>query len=459
MHASPTIDESTAAAGAARGGELRAMVRLAAPVVLVQIGLMAMGVVDTIMVGRVSADALAAAALGNLYFMNVSFFAMGTLMALDPLVSQAIGARDEPSVARAMQRGLALALGLSVLTSVALMSAAPVFLALRQPPTVVPDAARYVWITIWSVIPFLAFVVLRQTLQAMHRVAPIVVTIVGANLANVVLNWVLIYGKLGSPAMGVAGAAWATTLSRWLMAAGLLALAWRDVRPSLLPIRRDAIRVQPILRMFRLGAPIGLQMTLEVGAFGLIGLLMGMLGAVELGAHQIAINLAATTFMVPLGVGAAAAVRVGRAVGARDAAAARRAAKTALVLGAGFMCLTAVLFMTVPAPLARIFTPDVRVLAVAMQLIPIAGVFQVFDGIQAVAAGILRGIGDTRAPLIVNLFGFWLLGVPVSVYLGFFTGARAAGLWWGFVAGLGAVAIFLLLRIRVRMRRELTRVE
>jgi MATE family, multidrug efflux pump len=435
------------------------MARLAGPVVLVQVGLMAMGVVDTIMVGRVSADALAAAALGNLYFMNVSFFAMGTLMALDPLVSQALGARDEPSVARAMQRGLVVALGLSMLTSLALMSATPVFVALRQPPEVVPDASRYVWITIWSVVPFLAFVVLRQTLQAMHRVAPIVLTIVGANLTNVFLNWVLIYGNLGSPAMGVAGSAWATTLSRWLMTVGLLLIAWREVRPYLLPVRADAIRAAPILRMFRLGAPIGVQVTLEVSAFGMIGLLMGMLGAVELGAHQIAINLASTTFMVPLGVGAAAAVRVGRATGAQDAAAARRAAKTALFLGVGFMCLTAVLFVTAPTPLARMFTSDARVLAVAIQLIPIAGIFQVFDGIQAVAAGVLRGIGDTRAPLIVNLFGFWLLGVPISVYLGFYTESRAIGLWWGFVAGLGAVAVFLLARIRARMRRDLVRVE
>jgi MATE family, multidrug efflux pump len=459
VHASPIIDDSAATARSTLGGELRPMARLAGPVVLVQVGLMAMGVVDTIMVGRVSAVALAAAALGNLYFMNVSFFAMGTLMALDPLVSQALGAGDERSVAGAMQRGLVLALGLSVLTSLALMSATPVFVALRQPPEVIPDASRYVWIEIWSVVPFLAFIVLRQSLQAMHRVAPIVVAIVGANLTNVFFNWVLIYGNLGSPAMGVAGSAWATTLSRWLMAVGLLALAWRELRPYLRPVRIDAIRAERILRMFRLGAPIGLQMTLEVSAFGLIGLLMGMLGAVELGAHQIAINLSATTFMVPLGVGAAAAVRVGRAVGAHDAAAARRAAKTALLLGGGFMCLTAVLFMTVPAPFARIFTPDTRVLAVAIQLIPVAGVFQVFDGIQAVAAGVLRGIGDTRAPLIVNLFGFWLLGVPVSVYLGFYTEARAIGLWWGFVAGLGAVAVFLLARIGVRMRRELIRVE
>lgn len=458
MHATPFTEGTGGLAGVRQHGELRPMVQLAAPVVLVQVGLMAMGVADTIMVGRLSAVALAAAALGNLYFMNVTFFGMGTLMALDPLVSQALGAREHAGVAHAMQRALVLLLVLSAATSLVLVAAEPVFVALRQPREVVPDATRYVWITILSVVPYFAFIVLRQSLQAMHRVAPIVITIVGANLINIFFNWVFIYGNLGSPALGVPGAAWATCLSRWAMALGLLATAWRDLKSYLVPIRRDALGFRPVARLFRLGAPIGLQMTLEVSAFGVIGLMMGMLGAAELGAHQIAINLAATTFMVPLGVGAAAAVRVGRAVGAHDAASARRAASVALMLGVGFMALAAVVFMTVPHPLAELFTRDVPVVSIAAVLIPIAGIFQVFDGIQAVAAGVLRGIGDTRAPLIVNLFGFWLLGVPVSVYLGFFTGARAAGLWWGFVAGLGVVALFLLLRIRVRMRRGLVRI-
>ena len=205
--------------------------------------------------------------------------------------------------------------------------------------------------------------------------------------------------------------------------------------------------------MFRIGAPIGLQMTLEVGAFGMIGLLMGMLGAVELGAHQIAINLAATTFMVPLGVGAAAAVRVGRAVGARDAASARRAASTALLLGVGFMCLTAVLFMTMPVALARLFTPDARVLSVAVLLIPIAGVFQVFDGIQAVAAGVLRGIGDTRTPMIMNVIGHWVLGLPVGYALCFHAGWGVAGLWIGLSIGLTFVAVVLTVAWHRKSRR------
>lgn len=439
--------------------ELGGMARLAGPVVVVQVGLMAMGVVDTIMVGRVSATALAAAALGNLYFMNVVFFSMGTLMALDPLVAQAIGARDEPAVARAVQRGLLLTVVLSAVTTLALAAGHAVFVATRQPSDVIPAASDYVRITTWSVVPFLAFVVFRQSLQAMHRVAPIVVTIIAANVANAFLNWVFIYGNLGSPALGVAGAAWATTGSRWLTAGVLLVIAWRELRPFLFPVRRDALRIGPTWRMFRIGAPIGLQMTLEVAAFGVIGLLMGMLGTAELGAHQIAINLAATTFMVPLGVGAAAAVRVGNAVGGRRIDAARRSAKVALFLGTGFMSITAVLFVAAPSLFATVFTPDQHVLAVAVLLIPIAGVFQVFDGIQAVAAGILRGVGDTRAPLLVNLVGFWLVGVPLSVFLGFKTGLRAAGLWWGLVAALAAVALFLLARVRVRMRRDLGRIE
>jgi multidrug resistance protein, MATE family len=459
VHATPLTQDADGISAVRQRGELRPMVQLAAPVVLVQVGLMAMGIADTIMVGRVSAVALAAAALGNLYFMNVTFFGMGTLMALDPLVSQALGARDHASVATSVQRALVLVLALSAVTSLALAAAEPVFLALRQPVEVIPDATRYVWITILSVIPYFAFIVLRQSLQAMHRVAPIVVTIVGANLTNIFFNWVLIYGNLGSPALGVPGAAWATCLSRWLMALGLLVVAWPELKRYLVPVQWDALGLRAVSRVFRLGAPIGLQMTLEVSAFGIIGLLMGMLGAAELGAHQIAINLAATTFMVPLGVGAAAAVRVGRAIGAYDAVAARRAARVALILGVGFMAGAAVLFIAVPRPLAQLFTDDDRVVGIAALLIPIAGIFQVFDGIQAVAAGVLRGIGDTRAPLVVNLVGFWLLGVPVSLYLGFFTTARAAGLWWGFVAGLGAVAVFLLLRIRVRMRRALVRIE
>lgn len=439
-------------------GELRPMLALALPVVLVQVGLMAMGVVDTLMVGRVSAHALASVALGNLYWFNAIVLSQGTLMALDPLVAQAVGAEDHPAVTRALQRGLVIVVLLSVLTTLLLVPARQVLIVTRQQPEIIADTTAYVHISIPGILPYLAFVLFRQTLQALHRVQPIVWTIVGANLMNAGLNWVFVYGHLGSAAMGAPGSAVATLASRWLMAVVLLALAWPTLRPHLMPIRRDSWQMQPIVRMLRLGVPIGLQQLLESSAFGAIGLLMGVIGTVQVAAHQIAITLAALTFMVPLGVSAAAAVRVGYAVGAGDAARARRAARAALACGMGFMTFTALVFLTVPGALARLFTNDASVIGIASLLIPVAGVFQVFDGAQAVGAGVLRGLGDTTAPLVAMLAGYWLIGLPVSVWLGFHTSLAAAGLWWGFVASLGIVAIFLLLRIRRLFSREMRRV-
>ncbi|MEP6491046.1 MAG: MATE family efflux transporter [bacterium] len=444
--------------GSDEHSELRATIRLAIPVVLVQVGFMGMGVIDTLMVGRISARLLAAVALGNLYYFNVTIFGAGTLMALDPIVAQAIGAGDGAAVARAVQRGLLIALGLSIVTVLLFVPATPLLYALHQQAEIVPDAAAYVHISIAGVLPFLAFVVLRQSLQAMHRVAPIVWTVVAGNLSNAVFNWVFVYGHLGSPALGVAGSAIATAISRWLMTALLLALAWRDLKPNLMPVRRDAWEWRPIARMLRIGIPIGGQQALEIGAFGAIGLLMGVLGTVEMAAHQIAITMAALTFMVPLGVATAAAVRVGHAIGAGDDARARAAVRAAYIAGVGFMTLTAILFLSMPRLLSHAFTGDARVVALASVLIPIAGVFQVFDGAQAVGAGVLRGAGDTTAPLVVMLAAYWIVGVPVSAYLGFHTNLRAAGLWWGFVVSLAAVALFLFWRIRVVFGRELRRV-
>ena len=456
-----TFETIEGAEAAPRGalGELRAMMRLALPIVLVQVGMVSMGVVDTILVGHLSADALAAVALGHLYFFNASIFASGTLMALDPLVAQAVGARDLPAAARAVQRGLVLCVALSVLTAVLLLTMEPVLVLMGQQPQVVPVASRYGLISIAGVLPYLAFVVLRQSLQALGRLAPIVWTIVIANVVNAVLNYALVFGRLGAPPLGVEGSAWATAGSRWLMALLLPVLAWPAMRATLVPVARDALRLRPLLRMLALGAPIGGHQFLEAGAFGMVGLLMGRLGTHEMAAHQVAISLASLTFMVPLGVGAAAAVRVGHAVGAGDAVATRRSAHAALACGAAFMSCTAVAFLLVPRLLARAYSADETVVAVAASLIPIAGVFQVFDGIQAVSAGVLRGVGDTRVPMILALVGFWLVGVPVSAWLGLYTDLRAAGLWWGFVAGLFAVSAILLVRVRVMLRAPLARVE
>jgi multidrug resistance protein, MATE family len=340
-----------------------------------------------------------------------------------------------------------------------MLPAAEFLRAFRQQPEILPAAAGYIRISIWGVLPFLGFVVLRQSLQALHRLRPIVVTIVVANAANVFLNWVLVYGNLGVPALGSDGSAWATAASRWLMALLLLWLARDELIRRLVPMRREALALVPLARMMRIGVPIGLQHLLEVGAFGVIGLLMGTLGTAEIAAHQVAITLAATTFMVPLGVGAAAAVRVGHAVGAGDPHGARLAARVALQLGVGFMVFSGVVFLAFPAALGRIYTSEPGVLALAVLLIPVAGVFQVFDGLQAVSVGILRGVGDVDAPFIIALVGFWLIGFPVSWYLGFHTPAGAIGLWWGFVAGLAAVGVILVVRVRVRLQRTIERIE
>lgn len=437
--------------------DLREMLHLAVPVVVVQVGLMLMGVVDTIMVGHLSKEALAAVALGNIYVFAAACVGMGTLMVIDPIVSQSVGAGDGVGIARGIQRGLVLAFLLSIPCVLFLLPGEAILGWLRQPPDVVPLAAQYTRATLAGFFPFLAFIVFRQALQAMNRMAPIVWVIVAGNLVNLVLNWVFIYGHLGAPALGVIGSGYATAVGRLVLGGGLLWLGWGALRPALVPLRRDALEVAPLLRMLRIGFPIAVTMELEYGAFALVGLMMGTLGTLQMAGHQVALNLASLTFMVPLGVSGAGAVLVGQAIGRGDAAGMRRAAGAALILGVGFMACTAIAFLVVPGAFAALYTSDPAVLALAASLIPIAGLFQVFDGTQAVAVGILRGAGDTTAPMIINVLGFWLVGVPASLIFGFTFGGGPRGLWWGFVAGLAAVAGFLLLRLRARFRRTVDR--
>lgn len=441
-----------------RSDDLKSMLGLAAPVVVVQVGLMLMGVVDTMVVGRLSAEALAAVALGNLAVLSVAAFGMGLLMALDPLVAQAVGAGDTGTVRRSVQRGMILAGLISVPSGLILLPGEWVLPFLRQPAEIIPVAAGYARIAILALPAFFAFVVLRQTLQALEKMRPIVLTIVVANIFNLGADWVLVFGWGPVPAMGALGSAWATTAGRWLLLITLALVARNDLRSLLWPFERECFRWKPLWQTIRLGAPIGLQIQLEFAAFGVVALLMGGFGTLEMAAHQVAINLASLTFMVPLGVGAAAAVRVGLAVGAGNHEGVRRETTAALFCGAGFMVMTGALFVGAARPLASAYTSVPEVLTLAVIFIPIAGFFQVFDGIQVVSAGILRGMGDTKAPVVINLLGFWLLGMPVSLALAFRTNLGPAGLWWGLVAGLGSVALFLLFRINRQLRSEQRRV-
>jgi MATE family multidrug resistance protein len=273
-------------------------------VAVVQVGMMAMGAIDTIMVGRVTPTDLAAVAIGNLYFFGVAVFGMGVLFALDPVISQAVGAQDAGAVARGVQRGGLLAFVLTVVASVLLLPAEPILSLLRQPPDGVPVAAAYALASILGVYPFYGFVVLRQSLQAMGKIRSLLWTVGVANVVNVFFNWILVYGNLGAPELGAVGSGWATSLSRWFMMLMLMWVAWPLLRPSLRPFRREALLLRPLVRLLRVGAPIGARQSLEFGVFGAAGLLIGLMGTIPVASHQVALQLAALTFMVPVRRGA-----------------------------------------------------------------------------------------------------------------------------------------------------------
>lgn len=439
-----------------RQEDFRRLLGLAVPVVLAQVGMMAMNVVDIMIVGRVSPTALASVAIGTVCVFAIGTFGMGVLTALDPIVSQAVGAKDEPAIARALQRGLVVAMVVAVVGAALLLTVHAWLARLGQPRQLVEIAAPYARVQAFSLPAFFASVAFRQTLLALGRMRPIVLAVVIANVVNAVLAWGFVFGGLGLPRMGAFGAGLATTLVRWCMLGLLLALARKELAPRL-RVRVGAFQWEPVRRMVMLGLPIALQYELEFGVFATVALIMGHLGAVAASAHQIAINIASLTFMVPLGVSSAASVLVGRGVGAGDPVAARRAGLAALGVGAGFMSLSALVLSLAPRLLARAYTPDPTVIAMASTLIPIAGVFQVFDGVQVVSIGVLRGVGDTQTPLVVSLLGYWMIALPISLWLGFRAGWGPQGLWWGLVVGLMMVACLLLVRVRLRLWRSLER--
>jgi MATE family multidrug resistance protein len=438
---------------------LRQLTRLALPIVAVNLGQMMMSVVDTVMVGRLSAAAIGAVAIGTLFFFAAAISGEGILLALDPVISQAVGARDHRGQARGLQRGVVLSVLLTAPAAAFLWLSPPLLILLQQPVDVIPLARSYIWILIPSILPFFLFIALRQTLQALGRVRPILLTMLAANLLNMMLNWGLIFGNFGLPALGVAGSAWATTISRWCMVAVLLGVAWPLLRPLVRPWHPESRAVAPLQRMVWIGLPIAGQRMLEYLTFGITALAMGWIGTTALAGHQIALNLAAVSYMIPLGVGGAGAVLVGHAVGAAQPNEARRFAGLSLLLGGGVMVVGGTLFITVPSLLARFYTSDPGAMAVAVLLLPLAGVFAVFDGVQAVGLGVLRGLGDTRIPMIINLVGYWAIGLPAGFVLAFPVGMGATGLWWGLVIGLAIVALLLVYRIRVRFARDMPRVE
>tara|TARA_B100000029_G_scaffold516814_1_gene634949 strand:- start:19388 stop:20629 length:1242 start_codon:yes stop_codon:yes gene_type:complete len=413
-----------------------------------------MGTVDALMVGRVSATDLAAVALGHLYFMTVSSFGTGTLLALDTVISQAVGSGKKKRIDLGIQRGLLLTMPLSLITGVLLLPAQDLFILLRQPAEAIPMASGYAIASIVGILPLYGFLVLRQSLQCLGAFSPIVWAVIIGNMTNIFLNWIFVFGHLGAPEMGAVGAGWATAVGRWVMAFVVLTRGWFWLQIHLDSFRKEVSDRLEMLQIIRIGCPIGIQTTLEYGVFAVIGLLVGLFGTIAMASHQIAISLASSTFMIAVGIAQATTVLVGRAVGSKNISMARRFAGAGLLNVSVVMATTGLIFFFLPEFMAQLYTDDLSVIALATTLIPIAGIFQIVDGLQAVTSGILRGIGDTLIPMAINLIGFWLIGLPISAYLGFGLDMASAGLWWGMVVALAVVCSCLLLRFKGHFLRD-----
>lgn len=421
------------------------MLALAIPVVTAEIGWIMMGIVDTIMVGPLGPAAIGAVGVGSTLFMTGAVFGIGLLMGLDTFVSQAYGAGRIQECHRWLFNGLALAVMFSVPLMLGVFGFLYVLPHIGFHGDVLSLIGPYIRTTIWSAPPLLIYVAFRRYLQAMSVVRPVMIALLTANLVNAGANYALIFGHFGFPEMGVVGAAWGTVIGRIYLALFLLIVIIRRERRQSsglhdVPMRPEWDR---IARLIRLGLPAALQITIEVGVFGAASALAGGVGAAAVAAHQIALNLASFTFMIPFGMASAGAVRVGQAVGRRDVEGVRDAGKAALLIGGGFMAFAGLVFVTMPGPLLRLFTHDPGVLAIGFSLLAIAALFQLFDGVQAVSTGLLRGLGDTHTAMYFHLIGHWAIGLPVGYALCFWHGWGVPGLWTGLSTGLIVVAIVL----------------
>jgi MATE family multidrug resistance protein len=491
--------------------ELPALLHLALPLIAAELGWMAMSVVDTIMVGRLphSAVAMAGAALSQVCFNVLAFATGGCLLGLDTLLSQAFGAKEIAVANRWFHHGLALALALAAALTGLLLLTPMLLLRLPVDPDILVIAVPALRGLIYGVLPLLVYFTLRRYLQAANHGRPIAFAMISANAINAAGDWLLLYGhhwghhgrwlafQFSIPAFGVLGSSWSTSFSRLYMMLVLLAALFladrqhgygllRDIRGSLFrskpahslerissperiislerihsleledsPDRMSSSKPMRFLnlahlrQLFLLGAPAGAQIFVEIAIFALVTALIATFGARPLAGHEIALQCASTTFMVPFAISSATAVRVGRAIGRVRAGLGElpevaAAGWTGILIGAVFMLFASALLLAIPARIAHIFTPDANVIAAAVPLLLIAAGFQFFDGIQITATGALRGAGNTTAPFYVQLVCFWAIGMPLGLLLGFHQHLGAAGLWWGLLTALTGAALVML---------------
>lgn len=428
--------------------EARQLLRLAGPVILSQLGGVGMNTLDTIMVGPLGPEALAASGLASSLHIAAIMVCTGTIMGMAPLVSQAFGAGDRQECRHVLVQGIWLALALSVPMTALNLIGESIALTLGQDPGVARIAGDYMKALSWGVVPVLLFFAFRQFLEGMGIAKPpMVITFLGLG-CNYFANRVFIYGVEGwvEPG-GVVGSGWATTIVRWVMllAMGVYLLRHREIRPFL------GVHPAPESRMLRrvvgIGIPTGLQTGLEVGLFTFAAVMMGWFGALELGTHQVTLNIAATTFMVALGVSIAGSIRVGHQIGAGDPDGVRRAVLATYAFAVGSMGLFALLFLAAPEALLRLYSDDVDILRLGGELLLVAAAFQLFDGAQVAGFSVLRGAADTRVPMMLAAVSYWAVGALTAYVLGFHTTLGPVGVWIGLSAGLAAAALLLLWRV------------
>lgn len=431
------------------------MLALGWPMVLTNLAQTAITATDVVMIGRLGPEPLAAGTLGVNLYHALLIIGLGLSLATAPMAAQALGRRRHAvrEVRRTIRQGFWVSLAFVVPGWVLLWHADQLLLAMGQRPDLAEAAGGYVRALQWGLLPALWFVVLRCFVGALERPKPALVVTGIAIAVNIATNWVLIYGNLGFPALGLVGAGIASTIANTFMAACLLAVVYRDRRFRRFHVlgrfwRPDWQRFRGLLAV---GLPIGATLGFEITVFNCAAFLMGLIGAEALAAHAIAIQLASITFMVPMGLGQAATVRVGLAAGRGDRAAVGRAGWTALGLGLAFMAAMAILLVTAPLPLVGAFLDlgnpaNVEVVRLAVTFLAIAGLFQIVDGAQVIGAGALRGLEDTRVPMVFAGFGYWGIGIGFGVLLAFPLGFGGLGVWIGLAAGLGTVAVLMVAR-------------
>jgi len=437
------------------------MLRLALPLVLAEVGWMSMGLVDTVMVGHLPRPAvtISAMALGQVLYNTLAFGVGGVLLGLDTYISQAHGAGQWKDANRWLVSGLALACGLSGLL-MGMVWVGPTAMV-RLPVgggeagrEVMRQAVRFLGALNWGTLPLFLYMTLRRYLQAFNHVRPIAAAVVSANAVNAGLDWLLLYGHrwlfLGKtvaiPAYGVVGSAVSTALARFYLAGFVGAAVWWLDRKHGYGLGRASwgIDGSQVWRLVRLGAPVGGQIFVEISIFAAVTAMIGTMGPVSLAGHEIALNCVSFTWMVPFAISAAATVRVGQAVGRGSASEAAAAGWTAIGLGAGFMLAMSAVLVTVPGRIAGGFTRDPVVILAAVPLLLVGAAFQFFDGVQVTATGALRGVGNTHAGLAVQVIGYWVVGLPVGLWLGFGRKMGAVGLWVGLCVGLMIAGVALI---------------